>query len=411
MPALAITNKKAAVLMALENHNFRAFFVVQTFSVMGTWMQVTALGWLIYRLSGSAFLVATLVFLNQIPVLFLSPWAGVLADRFDRRKLLMVTQSTSFLLNFFLAMLVLRQQADMRWILALVAGGGVIYALDLPARQAFLCDLVGPAQVRGAVILNSLGFHLARMTGPVLAGIVIATVNEGWCLLLNAASFLAVSLTLLTIGTRTQREAGMPRTGMLEGLRYVRGHPELLRILLLLSALSLLGAQHSTFIPVLTRQNMHGEARVLGMLMGSPGIGALAAAAWLLFRSASERISFLLPMMTAASGFTIAILAWSTHAWLAEILLVLLGFCVTFQSAGSNILLQESAPEWIRGRIMALFSMAFMGLMPVGAFMLGLAARHANVSAVLVGAGLICAISALLVEAGIRTRRIAVAAS
>jgi MFS family permease len=385
MPALAITNKKAAVLMALENHNFRAFFVVQTFSVMGTWMQVTALGWLIYRLSGSAFLVATLVFLNQIPVLFLSPWAGVLADRFDRRKLLMVTQSTSFLLNFFLAMLVLRQQADMRWILALVAGGGVIYALDLPARQAFLCDLVGPAQVRGAVILNSLGFHLARMTGPVLAGIVIATVNEGWCLLLNAASFLAVSLTLLTIGTRTQREAGMPRTGMLEGLRYVRGHPELLRILLLLSALSLLGAQHSTFIPVLTRQNMHGEARVLGMLMGSPGIGALAAAAWLLFRSASERISFLLPMMTAASGFTIAILAWSTHAWLAEILLVLLGFCVTFQSAGSNILLQESAPEWIRGRIMALFSMAFMGLMPVGAFMLGLAARHANVSAVLVG--------------------------
>jgi MFS family permease len=145
--------------------------------------------------------------------------------------------------------------------------------------------------------------------------------------------------------------------------------------------------------------------------MGAPGIGALAAAAWLLFRSASERISFLLPMMTAASGFTIAILAWSTHAWLAEILLVLLGFCVTFQSAGSNILLQESAPEWIRGRIMALFSMAFMGLMPVGAFMLGLAARHANVSAVLVGAGLICAISALLVEAGIRTRRIAVAAS
>jgi MFS family permease len=411
MPALAITNKKAAVLMALENHNFRAFFVVQTFSVMGTWMQVTALGWLIYRLSGSAFLVATLVFLNQIPVLFLSPWAGVLADRFDRRKLLMVTQSTSFLLNFFLAMLVLRQQADMRWILALVAGGGVIYALDLPARQAFLCDLVGPAQVRGAVILNSLGFHLARMTGPVLAGIVIATVNEGWCLLLNAASFLAVSLTLLTIGTRTQREAGMPRTGMLEGLRYVRGHPELLRILLLLSAVSLLGAQHSTFIPVLTRQNMHGGARILGVLMGAPGIGALAAAAWLLFRSSSERISFLLPMMTAASGFTIAILAWSTHAWLAEILLVLLGFCVTFQSAGSNILLQESAPEWIRGRIMALFSMAFMGLMPVGAFMLGLAARHANVSAVLVGAGLICAISALLVEAGIRTRRIAVAAS
>jgi MFS family permease len=169
MPALAITNKKAAVLTVLENHNFRAFFVAQTFSVMGTWMQVTALGWLIYRLSGSAFLVATLVFLNQIPVLFLSPWAGVLADRFDRRKLLMVTQSTSFFLNFFLAMLVLRQQADMRWILALVAGGGVIYALDLPARQAFLCDLVGPAQVRGAVILNSLGFHLARMTGPVLA--------------------------------------------------------------------------------------------------------------------------------------------------------------------------------------------------------------------------------------------------
>jgi MFS family permease len=410
MPAPAMANKKAAVLMALENHNFRAFFVVQTFSVMGTWMQVTALGWLIYRLSGSAFLVATLVFLNQIPVLFLSPWAGVLADRFDRRKLLMVTQSTSFFLNFFLAMLVLRQQADMRWILALVAGGGVVYALDLPARQAFLCDLVGPAQVRGAVILNSLGFHLARMTGPVLAGIVIATVNEGWCLLLNAASFLAVSLTLLTIGTRTQREAGMPRTGMLEGLRYVRGHPELLRILLLLSAVSLLGAQHSTFIPVLTRQNMHGGARILGVLMGAPGIGALAAAAWL-FRSASERISFLLPMMTAASGFTIAILAWSTHAWWAEILLVFLGFCVTFQSAGSNILLQESAPEWIRGRIMALFSMAFMGLMPVGAFMLGLAARHANVSAVLVGAGLICAISALLVEAGIRTRRIAVAAS
>jgi MFS family permease len=397
-------------LRVLRNRNFCLFFTVQTVSVMGTWMQVTALGWLLYRLTASAYLVAVLVFLNQIPVLFLSAWAGVLADRFDRRKLLIFTQSASFVLTLLLAGLVLLRNPDVKWLLLLVGLGGVVYALDLPARQSFLCDLVGSAQIRNAVILNSLSFHLARMTGPLLAGILIAGAGEGWCVLLNSVSFFCVVVALIVIGKRGPPSVIPTRsnTGIVEALRYVRSHPELLRILLLLSVVSLLGAQHSTFIPVLTKQNMHGGARSLGLLMAAPGSGALTAALLLLFRSVSRHMSSLLPGMTLMSGVTITVLAWSTQLWLAEALLILLGFCITFQNAGSNILLQENAPEWIRGRIMALFSTAFMGLMAAGAFLLGLAARHGGVSPVLFIAGMVCAMAALAVEAAVRTRRVAV---
>jgi MFS family permease len=385
----------------LSNCNFRLFLTVQTLSVMGSWMQLTALGWLLYRLSGSAYIVAVLVFLNQIPVLLLSPVAGSLADRLDRRRLLLCTQSTSFAVTLSLAAAVLLHKTDVFWLLSLVAASGIVYALDLPARQSFLCDLVGKEQLRYAIILNSLSFHLARMLGPLFAGILISSVGESWCIFLNSFSFLAVALTLFWMKKDLHHHNEPIKdhaTGVMHGLYYVWKQPALSRILLLLSIVSFLGAQHSTFIPVLTRQNFHEQAKGLGLLMGAPGIGALAAALMLLFRSSNNRLGSLLPAMTAGSGVALVLLAWSTHMWVAEILLIVLGFCITFQNAASNILLQEDAPEWIRGRIMALFSMAFMGLMPVGAFALGFASRHARVSTVLTVAGMTCAIVTLVVE-------------
>ena len=403
------TNIRTYVFQVLDNHNFRLFLAAQIVSTLGLWMQVTALGWLIYRLSASAYAVAALVFLSQIPVLILSPWAGMLADRFDRRKLLLFTQSASFVLTLLLAIVALLKNQNIPWLLALVAGQGIIYAFDLPARQSFLCDLVGPSQVRYAIILNSLSFHLARMAGPLLAGILVIRAREGWCIVLNAVSFLAVIAALMIIRKETQHGAitRMHKAGLMEGFRYILNHQELLRPLLLLSLISLLGAQHSTFMPVLAKQNMHGGAGILGILMGAPGIGALTAGLLLLFRPAYVRGSFLLPAMTVGAGIAITILAWSTHVWLAEALLILLGFCITFQNAGSNILLQERSPERIRGRIMALFSMSFMGLIPMGAFLLGFATRHMGVSLTLTIAGIICAVSALAAELGFRTKKVA----
>jgi MFS family permease len=411
MRAGKMTDIRTGVFHVLDNHNFCIFLAAQIVSVLGMWMQVTALGWLIYRLSASAYAVATLVFLNQIPVLILSPWAGMLADRFYRRKLLVFTQSASFVLTLLLAIVALQKDPKIPWLLLLVSGGGIVYALDLPARQSFLCDLVGPSQVRYAIILNSLSFHLARMTGPLLAGILVIRAREGWCIVLNAVSFFVVIAALVMI-CETQPSAGSraQRTGLMEGFGHVWNHPELLRPLLLLSLISLLGAQHSTFMPVLVKQNMNGGAGILGILMGAPGIGALTAGLLLLFRPAYVRGSFLLPAMTVGVGIAIMILAWTTRVWLAETLLVLLGFCITFQNAGSNILLQERAPEKIRGRVMALFSMSFMGLMPLGAFLLGFATRHTGVSAALTVAGMICAVSALAMELGFRTKKLAMAA-
>jgi MFS family permease len=374
---------------------------VQTLSVMGSWMQLTALGWLLYRLSGSAYVVAILFFLNQIPVLLLAPWAGSLADRLNRRRLLLCTQSIAFVVTLILAAVVLLHKADIFWPLSLVAASGIVYALDLPARQSFLCDLVGKKQLRYAIILNSLSFHLARMIGPLVAGILISSVGESWCIFLNSFSFLAVALALLWMKKDLHHQHEAIKTqaaGVMDGLYYVWKQPALWRILLLLSIVSFLGAQHSTFIPVLTRQNFHEQAKELGLLMGAPGIGALAAALMLLFRSSNNHLGSMLPAMTAGSGAALILLARSTHMWFAEILLIVLGFCITFQNAASNILLQEDAPEWIRGRIMALFSMAFMGLMPVGAFALGFATRHARVSAVLTVAGMTCVLVTLIIE-------------
>jgi MFS family permease len=392
----------------LRNRNFRLFFVVQTVSVIGTWMQFTALGWLVYRLSGSAYLVATLVFLNQFPVLFLAPWAGLLADRFDRCTLLIFTQSISFIITLTLAAVVLSNDATMFRLLALVTAGGIAYALDLPARQSFLNDLVGSAHVRDAIVMNSLSFHFARMAGPLIAGILISRVNEGWCILLNAFSFLAVALVLTVISRDSHRnlQAKFQSSGIMAGLRYVREHPDLWRALLLLSIVSLLGAQHSTFIPVLAKQNLHRGAKILGLLMGGPGLGALAAVLFLLFRSSEGQFS-LLPAISIGSGIALAMVPWSSHVWFVEMLLIMLGFCITFQNAVSNILLQESTPPCIRGRVMALFSMAFMGLMPLGAFIMGFASTVASVSTVLTIAGMVCAISILIVEYGFRERRLA----
>jgi MFS family permease len=391
-----------------RNRNFRLFFVVQTVSAIGTWMQLTALGWLVYRLSGSAYLVATLAFLSQFPVLLLAPWAGVLADRFDRCTLLIFTQSASLIITLTLAILVLRNDATMFRLLALVTAGAIVYALDLPARQSFLNDLVGTVQVRDAIVMNSLSFHFARMAGALIAGILISRVNEGWCILLNAFSFLAVALALMAIArdSHPNSQAKLQSSGMLAGFHYVREHPDLGRVLLLLSIVSLMGAQHSTFIPVLVKQNLHRGARVLGLLMGGPGLGALTASLFLLLRSSKARLS-LLPAMPVGAGIALAMVSWSSHVWLVEMLLIVLGFCITFQNAASNILLQESAPPCVRGRIMALFSMAFMGLMPLGAIIVGFAATIASVSLVLTMAGTICAISSLIVEYGFRARRLA----
>lgn len=384
----------------LRNRSFPLFFIAQSLAVTGSWMQVTALGWLLYRLSSSPYLVANLIVLNQLPVLILFPWAGLLADRFPRRKLLIFTQISSFLVTAILAIVTLLPNPAIGTLLALVGLGGTIYAIDLPTRQAFLCDLVGSSRVRGAVILSSVSFHMARAIGPLLAGFLIAQTNEGWCIVLNSVSFLALACVLwfARLEVAQTPRFNPERANILEGLRYVQASPTLARIFLLLCTVSVLGAQHSTFIPVLVRENLHAGAKVLGVLMSAPGLGALVAAMLLLFRPGGLPLNRQLPLMSAGAGISLAVLGRSNSPWSAEVLLVFLGFCITFQNAASNILLQENTPEWIRGRMMALFSGAFMGLIPVGAFILGSATRAARVESVLTFTGLSCAILAIAIE-------------
>ena len=386
------------VVRALRHRNYRLFFGGQGISLIGTWMTRVATGWLVYRLTGSAFLLGLVSFAGQIPILFLGPFAGVWVDRLNRHRVLLVTQTLSMLQSFALAALALAKIITVNEVILLNLFQGAVNAFDMPARQAFVIEMVEDTEDLGnAIALNSSLVNAARLIGPSVAGLVIALVGEGYCFLIDGISYLAVIASLLAmIVTVRQHAHGSVLSELREGWSYIRGFRPIWWILLLLALISLVGMPYTTLMPIFAGRILHGGAHTLGFLMAAAGVGALIGAVKLAARRSVLGLGRVIPMTAAGFGASLIAFSFSRHQWLSMLLLVVTGFCFMQQMASSNTILQTIVEDKKRGRVMSFYSMAFQGVAPFGSLMAGAAASRIGAPLTLMIGGAICVAGAAL---------------
>jgi MFS family permease len=360
---------------ALRHRNFQLFFSGQLISLVGTWMQSVAQSWLVYRLTGSALLLGSVGFASQIPVFLFAPLGGITADRVNRRHVVIATQVAAMVLAFILAALTLSHAIDHRvWLIFVLAALlGVVNAFDIPGRQSFLVDMVGKEDLMNAIALNSSMFNGARVIGPAIAGILVAKIGEGWCFFANAVSYIAVIIGLLMMNVHSPARASMasPFEHMMEGFRFVNRTAPIRALLLLLGIVSLVGMPYVVLMPIFADQILHGGARGLGILMGATGVGALLGALTLAFREGVKGLGRWVAWCSAGFGASLIVFALSHNFWVSVILLLPVGYTIMLQMASSNTLIQVMVPDALRGRVMAVYSMMFMGMAPIGALLGG----------------------------------------
>lgn len=401
-------------LRSLANRNLRLFFAGQSVSTIGTWMQNVAQGWLVYRLTSSATLLGTAGFLSQLPVFLFGLWAGSIADRVSRRRLVLATQTNALIQASVLAALTLSGVVRPWHIFALAFLLGTSNAFEMPARQSLLADVAGGDDMANAIGLNSTIFNLARAIGPGIAGWTVAAVGEGWCFALNAVSFAGTIYALAAMRFDEERRPAPPsrRAHVLGGIAYTARTPYLAALLATLAVSALVAMPFSTFLPLFAKDVLHGDARVLGYLQGASGAGALLAGVLLMLRKGLTGLGRRIAIGTTLLGTGVAGLAMSRTPLLSCAALVVAGFGMVTQSAGTMTLMQGLAPSEMRGRLSGLFSVSLMGLMPFGSLATGFAAQRFGAPRVLfAGAIVVLAISLALHAALPRLRDSLVAAS
>ena len=395
LPVTSRQSRVAVALRALRHRNFRLFFAGQLISLIGTWMQTIAQSWLVYKLTGSSLLLGTVGFCSQIPVFLLAPAGGIVADRSNRRKIVIATQTASMILSFILAMLTLTHHVRVWHVMFLASCLGVVNAFDIPARQAFLIDMVGREDLLNAIALNSSMFNGARIVGPAVAGVLIAWIGEGYCFLSNSISYIAVIAGLLLMHidrpAKLKIEAS-PIENMIEGFRFVKHTAPIRAILLLLGLVSIVGMPYAVLMPVFADQILHGGPRALGMLMGATGVGALIGALSLAARTGVRGLGRLIAFAACSFGVSLILFSVSRIFWLSIILLIPAGFSMMVHMASSNTMIQSMVPDQLRGRVMSVYSMMFMGMAPFGAFFAGAVAHHIGAPLTVAIGGGVCII-------------------
>jgi MFS family permease len=366
-------------IRSLKHRNFQLFFSGQLISLVGTWMDTVAEAWLVYRLTGSSLLLGTVTFAGQLPVLLISPFAGLVADRLNRRKVVITTQISSMIIAAFLAGLTLSKRITVDQVILLAALMGMVNAFDIPARQSFLVEMVGREDLMNAIALNSSMFNAARIVGPSIAGILVAGFGEGWCFFANSVSYIAViaGLLLMKVPPRPRAEGSVsPFEHIAEGFRFVRGTAPIRALLLLVGLVSLVAMPYAVLMPVFAAKILHGNARTLGILMTSAGLGALIGALLLASRRGVDGLGRIVALACASFGVALILFSFS-HWWeLSALLLVPVGFSVMTQMGSTNTLIQSMVPDRLRGRTMAVYSMMFLGMAPFGALLSGWSADH-----------------------------------
>jgi MFS family permease len=371
-------SRLAETFRALRHRNYQLFFSGQLISLIGTWMDQVAESWLVYRLTGSALLLGTVAFASQIPVFLLAPIGGALADRMDRRRILITTQSSMMLVTFVLAWLTLSHRVHIWHVVALAAITGVINAFDLPARQSFVVDMVSRADLVNAIALNSSMFNGARVIGPAVAGVVVAGIGEGWCFFANGVSFIAVIIGLWMMKMERPRMSieGSPLENIIEGFNFVTRTRPMRALMLLLALVSFAALPYAVLMPLFADKILHGGPKALGLLMGSSGIGALCGALLLATRKSLRGLSTWVAVACTGLGVTLALFSFSRTLWLSALLLAPVGFCTMVQMASSNTLIQSMVPDRLRGRVMSFYAMTFMGMAPLGSLLAGSLAHN-----------------------------------
>jgi MFS family permease len=382
-----------SALRALRARNYRLFISGQLISLIGTWMQSVAQAWLIYRLTGSAAMLGLIGFAGQVPVFLIAPLGGVIADRLDRRRVLVRTQSAMMVLALTLAALTLLGVVQVWHVFVLAALLGIANAFDIPTRQAFVIEMVERDDLGNAIALNSSMVNGARIVGPAVAGIVVAAVGEGWCFLLNGLSYVAVITALLMMRLAPSRHGRRSTTAwesIVEGFAFSWEMAPIRALLLLLGLVSLMGMPYSVLMPVFADRILHGGADAYGLLMSASGVGALAGAVSLTIRRQVRGLGRWVAASAVGFGVSLIAFSFSRSLWLSAALLVPAGFFMMVEMAASNTLIQSMVPDRLRGRVMAVYSMMFMGMAPLGALMAGSLAAPLGAPATVALGGTVC---------------------
>ncbi|HEX7078485.1 MAG TPA: MFS transporter [Candidatus Eisenbacteria bacterium] len=385
---------------ALRHRNYRLFFSGQSISLIGTWLTRVATSWLVYRLTGSAWMLGVVGFWGQFPTFLLAPVAGVWVDRWNRHRALVVTQILAAIQSGLLALLALTGRITVRDVIFLSIFQGLINAVDMPARQSFVVEMVEDREdLPNAIALNSSMFNAARLIGPSVAGLLIAWVGEGWCFLIDAVSYLAVIASLLAMKVAPPARARRPGriwNEIGEGFRYVSGFAPIRAVLLLLSLVSLLGMPYIVLMPIMAGRVLHGGPHTLGFLMASSGLGALSGALYLATRRTVLGLGRVIAFAAGGFGIGLAAFSLSRTIWLSIPLMALCGLSGIVMMASSNTVLQTLTDDDKRGRVMSFYSMAFFGMAPLGSLIAGSLASGIGAPQTILVGGLACVLGALL---------------
>jgi len=397
------------MVRAFRHRNFRLYFGGQSISLVGTWVQQIALGWTIYQLTHSSLLLGLVSFAGQLPLFIVTPFAGVLVDRWNRHRTLIVTQSLSMLQAFALALVVSTHFLHVWNLIALNVLAGIILAIDLPTRQSFIVDMVGSGRdLPNAVALNSFVITGGRMLGPAIAGLLLTIVSPAVCFFINAISYMPVVVALLAM--RVKKRA--PNTAhssalneLAEGVRYAMGFPPIRSVLFLVGLISLLGMPYAVLMPIFAAEVLHGGAHTLGLLMSAPGIGALFGTVYLASRKSIRGAGIRVAAGALIFGGGLIVAGLSRGLIVALFALFFVGLGMIVQLAISNTLLQTIVDDDKRGRVMSLYTMAFMGMAPFGSILGGALANHIGVQMTFLIGGIACAGGALLFATKIKSMR------
>jgi MFS family permease len=386
---------------SFHHRNFRLFFAGQFISLIGTWMQSVAVSWLVYRLTGSSLALGLVGFVGSLPVFVLGLWGGYLADRSNKRSLLLVTQTASMFQALALAFITLTDTASVWLVGGLAMILGTVNAVDMPTRQAFVVDMVGKEDLHNAIALNSSMFNSARVLGPAVAGILVAAFGEGWCFFINGISYLAVIAGLLMMRlppAPSRVQTGSMGAHVKEGLAYAWNDRPMRIILAALCLTSLFSASYMVLMPVFVDTILAHGASGLGFLMAATGVGSVIAALTLAMRQGSAGLDRL--RVLAGLGFGLALIAFalSRSFWLSMALASVLGFCLILFFAVANTQLQLRSPDAMRGRVMALYSITLVGMAPFGSLFAGTLASLIGAPATVLVSGVICAVGIVLLS-------------
>jgi MFS family permease len=388
------------ILRALRHQNYRLFFGGQIVSLIGTWIQQLAMSWLAYRITRSPFLLGVIGFTGQIPTFLITPLAGVLADRWNRHRILILTQALLMLQAFVMSFLVLTGSINIAWLIGLSLFLGLVNSFDAPVRQSFVVDMVDDREdLANAIALNSTIFNIARMLGPSVAGILVGLIGEGICFLINGISYIAVIWALLLMRIKPvayQKQEQHLLQELKDGFKYVFSFAPIRSIILLISLTSLAGMSYIVVMPVFVKEVLRSGPDTQGFLLGAVGIGALVGALSLASRKKVAGLERYIPLGAGVFGLGLVSFSFAKSLPVALPLLFITGYGMIAQSASSNTIIQTIVDENKRGRVMSIYVMAFLGMAPFGSLFIGGMADFFGTPAALRIGGLICLAGALI---------------